>query len=138
VRTLQEKIIDEARKWIGVRFRHQGRSRRGVDCSGFVCCVAGQVLGFDPIEKIGRPRYNKKPDEKELRDGLKRFCKRIKQNEAMPGDIVLMAYENQTTHIGFVTEHGVIHSTAQARGVVEQGFESRLKAIAYYRLPEGL
>jgi cell wall-associated NlpC family hydrolase len=134
-KNLRDRLLDEARQWVGVRFRHQGRTRRGVDCSGLVVCVAGKVLGFDPNEYIGQPRYGKKPDIKELRQGLKTFCVRIKESEARPGDVVLMSFDNEPTHIGFLTSTGIIHSTAQKRGVVEQGLDSRLRIISYYRIP---
>lgn len=32
-------IVEEARKWLGVKYLHQGRNRYGVDCAGFPRCV---------------------------------------------------------------------------------------------------
>lgn len=32
-------IVEEARKWLGVKYLHQGRNRHGVDCAGFPRCV---------------------------------------------------------------------------------------------------
>ena len=37
---LADAIVAEARTWLGVPWRHQGRSRAGVDCAGLVVLVA--------------------------------------------------------------------------------------------------
>jgi NlpC/P60 family putative phage cell wall peptidase len=48
---LNEAVVNEARKWIGTPYRHQG-SRRGVgaDCLGFVRGVWRELYGHEPEE----------------------------------------------------------------------------------------
>jgi len=36
-------LVRQSRDWLGVPFRHQGRSRYGVDCVGLVVCVFGEL-----------------------------------------------------------------------------------------------
>jgi cell wall-associated NlpC family hydrolase len=42
-------IIAAARSWLGVPWRHQGRTRQGVDCAGLVVLV-GRGLGLDDYD----------------------------------------------------------------------------------------
>ena len=40
-----DAIIAAARAWLGVPWRHQGRTRQGVDCAGLVVLV-GREFGL--------------------------------------------------------------------------------------------
>lgn len=53
-------FIAIARSWLGVPFRHQGRSRVGVDCAGLVICVAREAGLVDPGFDING--YRRQPD----------------------------------------------------------------------------
>ena len=48
-----KRIMREARKWLGTPYKHNGRSRHGIDCSMFVKRVYGASLGVyvpdDPV-----------------------------------------------------------------------------------------
>jgi hypothetical protein len=54
----REDVIAEARKWIGTRWVHQGRSQMGVDCAGLVVLV-GQSARFAREDMLG---YRRSPD----------------------------------------------------------------------------
>ena len=48
-----EDIVAQAREWLGVKWRHQGRNRAGIDCAGLLLAVAshfdlprGDMVGY--------------------------------------------------------------------------------------------
>ena len=41
--TTSDEVVREARTWVGVPFRHQGRSRSGVDCGGIIVVVLREL-----------------------------------------------------------------------------------------------
>lgn len=44
----RRQIVDEARKWVGTPFRHQGRERgKAVDCVGLALCVGDDLILSD-------------------------------------------------------------------------------------------
>lgn len=51
----REALVLAARAYIGVRWQHQGRTARGLDCAGLVM-VALRSLGRKPVDSIGYPR----------------------------------------------------------------------------------
>jgi cell wall-associated NlpC family hydrolase len=50
--TMREQIVEEARKYLGVRFRHQGRTVAGIDCAGLILNV-GNDLGLIEYSETG-------------------------------------------------------------------------------------
>lgn len=134
MKTTRQKIVDEARTWDKVRFRHQGRSRNGVDCVGMLIAVSKKVLGVAPdIDN----NYSKRPSQQDIFDNIKKYLIRIKKEDARPGDIVQMRYGKQATHFGLLTDAGVIHAAAMNRRVVEHRItpEVRSHIIAYFAIP---
>jgi len=57
-------IVEEARKYLGVRWKHQGRSLNGVDCLGLVARVYGD-LGLIDVSK-DRHNYARLPNRQQL------------------------------------------------------------------------
>ena len=56
---IPSRVIDEARGWVGVPFRHQGRDYSGIDCVGLPI-VVGQSLGlFD--QRLDIANYGRLP-----------------------------------------------------------------------------
>lgn len=41
-----QRLVSEARKWLGTRYRYGGESRSGTDCSGFTMKVYEKVTGI--------------------------------------------------------------------------------------------
>lgn len=40
------KLMSEAKKWVGTKYRYGGQSREGTDCSGMVMALYNQVFGI--------------------------------------------------------------------------------------------
>lgn len=109
-----------------VRFRHRGRSLRGVDCVGLVACGLAAVGRF--VED--RATYGRDP----VRDGLREVCVAhfgdpVPVADMQPGDVVLMRWHEQGgaqlfCHVAIVTEYplgglALLHSLASNKEVVE-------------------
>lgn len=119
------KFIEEARKMIGVKWRHQGRSPWAVDCVGLVV-LALKGAGYDVED---RTNYSREPFNDDLQAELKQ---RFGEPHADPqeGDIaVFKAFTKEPSHIGIVARdrHGnlsLIHSRANMT-VMEHGFDNK-------------
>lgn len=129
------QVIAAAREWLGVPFRHQGRTRLGCDCAGFVGSVASS-LGLIPSEwwepYDGYPRM---PDGsiQPILDSLM-----TRTDEPRPGDVLLMRFRRDPQHLGFFTP-GLLHAlrAGAVRSVVEHRLDDRWRSriVQAYRLP---
>jgi len=120
--------IAEARSYVGVKWRHRGRSRFGVDCAGLVVAAlrAGGVTIRDRID------YGRNP----WKDGLERefrdhFGDPIPFDDAVPGDVVIMCWDSrqrEPAHAGILSDgkYGlqIIHSHSHSV-VAEHGIDDR-------------
>jgi cell wall-associated NlpC family hydrolase len=90
----REDVIAEARKWIGTRWVHQGRSPQGVDCAGMVVLV-GQALGLPTEDMLG---YRRSPDGVLFRQHI--FKQTTFEAQPRPGSIGLFREAKFPTHTG--------------------------------------
>ena len=129
-----QSVIDLARGWLGVRWRHQGRSRMGVDCVGLCFCVA-QELSLD-VEDIRT--YPRRIDGSKLRAYLGRHLQPVCPGQMRGGDIGLFRDKGFPVHVGFIARQRgvetVIHAHAGRRKVIEEPLEVFGRPFALYRL----
>jgi hypothetical protein len=113
-------VIAEARKYLGVRWVHQGRAAVGIDCAGLLIRVH-QGLGLPVADRKG---YRRSSDSIE-------FLEHIRQQtsaglEPVPGAIGMFAESTFACHTGIFSEkHGVlhlIHAKMSAGKVIEEPF----------------
>lgn len=90
----REDVIAEARKWIGTRWVHQGRSEHGVDCAGMVIMV-GQALGLPAEDLQG---YRRSPDGVVFREHI--FKQTTFEAQPRPGSIGMFREARYPTHTG--------------------------------------
>lgn len=137
-----EKIVSQARLWVGTRFRHQGRRRAvegdrgGVDCIGLVIGV-GRELG---LEVFDMRNYGRDPDlEGQL---LKEHCDQnlLRFPYLVPGTLVLMHFGGFPRHMGIIGDYkggglSLIHSFVESGRCVEHRLDDRWKSqiIERYR-----
>ena len=134
---MRNNIVEEARKYLGVRYRHQGRNMHGLDCAGLII-VVGNKLGLMDYDITNYPR----------RSSGDTFCgyfveagfQHIPLHSALPGDVVLTRDRDLPCHCGFVSEKrgklSFIHSTLMRRKVVEEPLEYwEPKVTATLRFP---
>jgi NlpC/P60 family putative phage cell wall peptidase len=133
--TTRAEIIVEARTWIGTRWHHQA-SRKGVgcDCIGLVAAVARE-LGIDGAAEYDAALevrgYGRSPDPKMLIEAADRFLRRIADDTARPGDILVMRFTEDPQHFALVVSvypWRIVHAYAQARRVVEHQLDNVWRA----------
>lgn len=122
-----QRLIDEARLLVGTPWQHQGRTRFGVDCIGFIdlACRNG---GLDLAQYCGirdDRNYGRSPDPV-LLARVERFCTRIER--LTPGCLLFFQFpgDRLPRHFGLYTERDtVIHGESKIRRqVVEHGYRA--------------
>lgn len=121
----REQIIATARKYLGVRFQHQGRTANGLDCLGLLIRV-GHDIGYSDFDFTA---YDRNPDGEFFLQEMCRHLHLLKPEQALPGDVLLMRYFAFPQHVAFISEvlpdgWKVIHAFNQ-RGVIEHDLDAR-------------
>lgn len=131
-------IVIEARRWLGTRYRHQGRATTGVDCAGLVIEVAKSAAG-STFDING---YARVASDESMLALCEQQLQRIARSAMRPGDVLVLAFEHQR-HMAIVGDHPaggltLIHAYAPSRKVVEQGLDAAwlARVIGVYRFPE--
>ena len=115
-------IVAEARSWLAVPWRHQGRDRSGIDCGGLVVRVA-HALALSDYDVSNYPRRAKDFQFLEhFRAGLGMTS--VRMIEVRPGDVVIFVDRASPCHCGFYTlQDGApsfVHAHALRRQVIEE------------------
>lgn len=111
------EFIEAARQYKGVKFIHQGRSNRGVDCVGLVV-LAMKDTGIPVVDVTD---YNQEPDPKRMLEIITPYLIEKPISERQPGDLLWMKFVKQPQHIAIVTDKGIIHSYSVVGKVIEHG-----------------
>ena len=88
-------LVDSARKYLGVPFRHRGRSASGLDCAG-LGWIAYRDLG---IELPDVRAYGREPFKNGLMEGLRAALGDPVDDGPLPGDVVVMRFDLSLIHI---------------------------------------
>lgn len=130
------EVVVKAREFIGTRYRHQGRSREGVDCIGLPACVRAE-LGLETLDVTD---YGRRASDESMLE----WCRErmVTVAELQPGDILVMAFGTDR-HMAIVGDypHGgfsIIHAYIDNRCVVENRLDESFMArvIGSFRFPE--
>jgi hypothetical protein len=136
-----KQIIEIANSYIGIPYRHQGRSKVvGMDCAGLVICVAHDV----GISTFDTSSYSRRPNPTEFtREMIKGGCTEIRFDKRQNGDILRIAEDRWPVHSGILEiddqgEEWLIHAWLPARKVVKEKLtEKRKNQIStVWRYPE--
>ena len=130
--TLRADIVLEARRWIGTRYKHQGRSLAGVDCAGLIIKVAHNLN----LSTHDEANYGRNPNGYAMMRSLEGHAVKVKR-QPMAGDILLFSFQGFPRHLGIRSDTGMIHSFATARKVVEHAYDDLWKSrlVAVYEYP---
>ncbi len=123
--TNRRRVIELARSFEGVRYRHQGRTRAsGIDCLGLVALV-GQGAGLTNYDEL---HYGMLPDPANLLQKLRRYLVEIPFRETRPADILLLAlHSHEPQHLAILVEPGrIIHALRSLKAVREQRLDTKL------------
>ena len=143
-------IADTARTYIGVRYRHHGRTRgKGVDCVGLVILVA-RDLGLKQAGGYSNLDYAVAPDEEMMGRELRANLIEVPISEMREGDIAWFAVPDRRTktsiarHLAIITMHpsvkgdfGMVHAMDYVGFVAEHHLDAtwkkRIKSVFRYR-----
>lgn len=109
-------------------FRHQGRTRQGVDCVGLPIVVL-EGLGVLPraFREVG---YSRLPTG-ELMAHVMSWCRPLEV--VQPGALLILAWNVNPAHAGIATGENIVHAYERVGKVVEHGFRahwpSRLHSV---------
>lgn len=146
----RRQLIDAARKYDGVRFRHQGRTVDGLDCAGLLV-VTGWDCGLNSWSRESHFGYERLPDGVTVNKIMACVTDKVPVCAAnlIPGNIAQISYVSggieRVTHMGFLTDMGgdydrgqpyqlgMIHAYLPARKVVEhrldEGWFEQVKGV---------
>ena len=134
----RQQIVDCARSYMGVRFKHCGRTREeGLDCFGLVIRVAWD-LELSEFTLVGYGHY---PHAPSVRATCDKQMIRKPLSTMQPGDVVLCANKHWECHLAIVgdgrTSFSLIQSLAAQKRVVESPLsaEYRSHIRSCYQLP---
>ncbi|TDT78045.1 NlpC/P60 family putative phage cell wall peptidase [Litoreibacter halocynthiae] len=142
---VSERIVQEARAWIGTPYRHQASCKgAGADCLGLLRGVWRDVYGAEP-EAV--PAYSadwsEPQGEERLWAAARRRLVAKAPNEAALGDVVLFRMREQgvAKHLGITSALGAapkfIHAYS-GHGVVESPFSEpwARRVVARFEFPK--
>jgi cell wall-associated NlpC family hydrolase len=115
-------VVVEARRWLGVPWRHQGRTRAGVDCAGLVVMVA-HALDLSRYDYRG---YSRRAHGQAFVEHFQLTMESLRVAEAAAGDVLVFADHAYPCHCGFLTgkwdQPHLLHAHATRRKVIEEPY----------------
>lgn len=117
----RNKIVEHALEWVGTPFKHQGRSKTGIDCAGLVILV-GQKSRLTSVNPTNYPR---RPDGTFIKYFTKNLTE-IQTSQIQPGDVAVFSGvdHNHVCHCGIIgskyNELSLIHAHATRRKVIHE------------------
>lgn len=140
-RTYADAVEEVAREYMGVPWRHQGRTMVGVDCVGVVLIV-GWRLGFIPD---GRdvPAYGRKAQPLKFLHEFHNNLDPIRVDEVHLGDVVIQRVNRVVSHCGLVCrgDRGLpifLHAEAARGKVMEEPYIPGLSFPHAFRYREAV
>lgn len=147
------KVVECARAWVGVRFRHQGREKApngaamGCDCLGLLVGVAKELdlraADGTPLQAFDARDYGHIPDGGRLEAVLRQLLEPVPVERMAEADVLLLRFDGAPQHLAIVSAYpqgglGIIHALASARRVVEHRMDAqwRGRVVQAFRLPQ--
>lgn len=106
INNYSDKLVKEARKWLGTKYKYAGETKRGTDCSGMVMSIYRDIAG------IKLPRSSREQQS---------FCRSIKVSELAPGDLIFFsgsAKGGKVSHVGMYIGDGDFIHASSSQGVI--------------------
>lgn len=129
----RKEVIDQARKYLGVKFKLHGRDARGMDCVGLLYRV-GIDLGF----KLEDDReYNFEPQVKKINRVLDAYTMPAPTTTPRHGQVVKLRQNRFPMHLGFISVEGpritVLNANFKKGGVCEDPWLEWEPLVMEYR-----
>jgi hypothetical protein len=114
------EVVAEVRKLKGVAWKHEGRTRHGIDCAGVVI-VVGNAFGQYKFQPLAN--YTRRPDGTYV-SHFRRHLIEKPVARAKDGDVVLFSESTHPCHCGIITtmygKPAVVHAHALRGTVIEE------------------
>jgi len=146
--SIMNKIVSQAKTWVGTKFHHQGRIKKtvlhdgGVDCLGLIIEISRELNlyskdGKTLLYELDTINYGHFPDTDFLYNQLSKHLIEIPSDKLKAGDIVIMNFDNHPQHLAIVSNYmknklGIIHSYAPAKKVIEHRLDDEWKKRIEY------
>lgn len=141
IRECPVAFVASCRKYVGVPFKHRGRTPGGIDCAGLI------ALGLKDLgHKVFDIRvYGREPNKDGLRQAvIANFGEPLPAGTPLQvGDICLMCFVREPHHLAVISDRSagglnLLHSFAEVGRVVEHGIDAKWRAriLEVYRLRE--
>mgnify|MGYP000170962720 CR=1 FL=1 len=126
-----DEFVKVARTWAGVPYRHQGRTRHGVDCIGLPLVVWWEM----GLCHGDYRQYPRRATDDRLRDLVATSCTDIPTPE--PGCLLLFRWQRHVQHCAIYTGDTMIHAHLPNRRVVEHSYAGPWPRVteSAWRLP---
>ena len=116
-RTIESLLADQYRQWQGVPYRYGGRTKRGIDCSGFVQIAFREGLGIDLPPTTAT---------------MKRVGRAVGKRKLTTGDLVFFKTGRAKRHVGiYVGRRQFIHAST-SQGVMRSDLDNPYWASCYW------
>lgn len=142
--SIQERVVAEARRWIGTPYRHQASCQgAGADCLGLIRGVWRAVYGVEPeVPPAYSFDWSEPQGEERLWAAAKHHLCAAPDKEYVLGDVILfrMRADAVAKHLGIVSQSGrygsFIHAYTKC-GVVESRLSApwRRRIVAHFTFP---
>lgn len=122
-----ELFVEECRKYVGVKFVHQGRSIHGVDCAGLLV-LAASSMGASVEDYTAYTRY---PNSATFYAYISKHADRVSIGEQRLGDLIVFEFDGNPQHVAILSREEppyIIHSAATHRKVVEHRLDEKWQA----------
>lgn len=134
----RQQILACARSYVGVRFKHEGRTREeGLDCFGLIIRVAWDL----ELSRFTLTGYGHIPHAPSVRAHCNAQMSRKPVDTMQAGDVVLCANKHWDCHLAIVGDGGrpfsLIQSLAEQRRVVESSLSEEYRSYirSCFQLP---
>ena len=121
---------------MGIKWRHQGRTRNGIDCAGLVLVVSND-LGIVDYENSN---YQRRTHGTDFLAPFKLNMDQKPPNDMAPGDVMLFRDGKYPCHSAIIGDRGgdltIIHAHAPHRRVIEERIEQgdwMIKRVACFQ-----
>lgn len=137
-------VVAQARTWLGTKYHHQGRLKKGENCSGGVDCI-GLVIGIINelkicdsrgfcLSKYDSTNYSMSPQTTKLAEILGDHLELVSIAKIKPGDVLLFKFWKEPQHVGIVSDYpteglGLIHCNSSSGSVIEQPLSQTWKRM---------
>jgi cell wall-associated NlpC family hydrolase len=156
--SIRQKIITEAKSWLGTSFHHQGRIKicaahnGGCDCIGLVVGVASNLKLYSKtgqlISNCDQTNYSPLPNGNDLYNIINAHLLNLGKDlsKAQIGDIALFSFAKNPQHVAIISEQiydqvkhlSIIHAYSIAGKVCEHHLDQKWqkRLVRLYSFPQ--